>query len=123
MTLDKTVPVAVLREEVREFITARDWDQFHPPKDLVIGLITEASELLALFRFRSEAEVETLLADEAFSESVRHELADCLYFILAISNKLDIDLVQALRDKMVLSASRYPIHLAAGRNVKYTDLP
>jgi len=120
---DSTTPVVNLKEEVRSFIEARDWDQFHTPKDLAIGLITEASEFLEHFRFRNEAEIEQLLAeDEAFCEALRHELADCLYFILAISNKLEIDLAQALTDKMALSARRYPEKLATGRNVKYTDL-
>lgn len=122
MTSDQTIPVAVLRDEVREFIAARDWNQFHTPKDLAIGLITEASELLELFRFRSDVEIDDLLADDAFNESIRHELADCLYFVLAISNKLEIDLTQALREKMAISANRYPVQTASGRNVKYTNL-
>jgi NTP pyrophosphatase (non-canonical NTP hydrolase) len=122
MSSDQTTAVATLRDEVRAFIEARDWDQFHSPKDLAIGLITEASEFLEHFRFRSEAEIEQLLADEGFRQELQHELADCLYFILAISHKLEIDLSQALRDKMAISAERYPEQLASGRNVKYTEL-
>lgn len=122
MSSDQTTAVATLRDEVRAFIEARDWDQFHTPKDLAIGLITEASEFLEHFRFRSEAEIEQLLADEGFRQELQHELADCLYFILAISHKLEIDLSQALRDKMAISAERYPERLASGRNVKYTEL-
>ncbi len=119
---DQNTSLAKLKEEVRDFIEARDWDQFHTPKDLAIGLIIEAGELLEHFRFRSEAEVEERLTDEAFREALCHELADCLYFVLAISNKLEIDLSQALRAKMAISAKRYPVQLASGRNVKYTNL-
>lgn len=122
MDSDQTTHLATLRDSVRRFIEARDWDQFHTPKDLAIGLITEASELLEHFRFRDEDEVEALLKDDAFHEALQHELADCLYFILAFSNKLEIDLSQALQAKMAVSARRYPVQLAAGRNVKYTDL-
>lgn len=121
-TSDHTTSIETLKAEVRTFIEARDWGQFHTPKDLAIGLITEASELLEHFRFRNERQVALLLADEAYRQALCHELADCLYFILAFSDKLDIDLSQALRAKMALSARRYPEHLAAGRNVKYTEL-
>ena len=122
MFSDQTTSIAILKNEVRAFIEARDWDQFHAPKDLAIGLITEASEFLEHFRFRSEAEVETLLMDPTFSQNLQHELADCFYFILAISHKLEFDLSQALQAKMAISAERYPEQLAAGRNVKYTEL-
>lgn len=122
MDSDQTTHLATLRDWVRLFIEARDWDQFHTPKDLAIGLITEAGELLEQFRFRNDDEIETLLGDDAFCEALQHELADCLYFILAFSNKLDFDLTQALQAKMAISARRYPVHLASGRNVKYTDL-
>ena len=119
---DQSTTLAELKAEVRAFIDARDWDQFHPPKDLAIGLITEAGELLEHFRFRNEAEITTRLQDEVFCTELRHELADCFYFILAIANKLDIDLAEALLEKLAISAQNYPVGLASGRNDKYTDL-
>lgn len=119
---DQTTTINDLKKQVRHFIDARDWDQFHPPKDLAIGLITEASELLEHFRFRSDAEIADLLNDEQFREALQHELADCFYFILAISSKLKFDLTQNLAAKMALSAQRYPIQASHGKNVKYTDL-
>ncbi len=118
---DKTTSISELRAQVRHFIQARDWDQFHTPKDLSIGLITEASELLEQFRFRNDAEVERLLQDdEDFRRSLRHELADSFFFVLALSRKLNIDLSQALAEKMAISAQQYPVELAKGRNDKYT---
>lgn len=119
---DENTPINTLKSEVADFIEARDWDQFHPPKDLAIGLITEASEFLEHFRFRSEAEVADLLHTPAFREALSHELADCFYFVLALSRKLEIDLAQALLEKLAISAERYPIERAQGRNVKYTEL-
>lgn len=117
---DQMTSISDLRAEVRQFIVARDWDQFHSPKDLAIGLITEAAELLELFRFRGEAEVSELLADGDFRRELRHEMADCFFFMLAMSHKLNVDLSQALAEKMALSAQRYPVELARGKNAKYT---
>lgn len=119
---DKTTPIDDLKKEVHQFINARDWDQFHTPKDLAIGLITEASELLEHFRFKNEAEVEDLLTDKQFQLDLQHELADCFYFILAISNKLEFDLSAVLLAKLAISAQKYPIAKAHGKNLKYTQL-
>ncbi len=118
---DQNTNISELREKVRSFIQARDWDQFHSPKDLAIGLITEASELLEHFRFRNEAEVDRLLSDDEFRRSLQYELADSFYFVLALSNKLGFDLTQTLTDKMAVSEQRYPVELAHGKNHKYTE--
>ncbi|HFB52553.1 MAG TPA: nucleotide pyrophosphohydrolase [Anaerolineae bacterium] len=117
---DRTTAVFALREQVRAFITARDWDQFHSPKDLAIALSIEAAELLEHFRFRDDAEIAARLATPEFRQDISDELADVLYFVLAISNKLDIDLSTALESKMAVSARRYPVEKARGKNLKYT---
>ena len=115
-----TTTIETLRQSVRTFIEARDWDQFHTPKDLSIGLIIEAGELLEHFRFRDDTEIATRLTEPDFRQHVSNELADVLFFVLALSHKLDIDLAQALDKKMALSAKRYPIEKARGKNLKYT---
>jgi len=117
---DKETSVQQLKEQVKAFIVARDWDQFHPPKDLAIGLITESSELLEHFRFRDETEIIERLKDPHFRQAISDELADVLYFVLAFSNKLNIDLSHALATKMIVSAQRYPVEKAKGKNLKYT---
>jgi len=120
-TADQTTSVYNLRQKVRQFIDDRDWDQFHTPKDLAIGVITEAGELLEHFRFRSEAEIVRLLDDTSYRQALEHELADVLYFVLALSNKLDVDLSRTLAEKMEISARRYPVEKARGKNAKYTE--
>ncbi len=120
MATDDTTTLHTLREQVRAFITARDWDQFHSPKDLAIALSIEASELLEHFRFRDDTEIAERLAAPEFRRNISDELADVLYFVLALSNKLNIDLSTALETKMALSARRYPVEKARGKNLKYT---
>lgn len=117
---DSTMTIEILRQSVRTFIEARDWDQFHTPKDLSIGLIIEAGELLEHFRFRNDAEISAQLAEADFLQHVSHELADVLFFLLALSHKLNLDLAQALDEKMAISAQRYPVEKARGKNLKYT---
>jgi NTP pyrophosphatase (non-canonical NTP hydrolase) len=114
--------VADLKRIVREFSEERDWDQFHNPKDLAIGIVTEASELLEIFRFKSEAEVATLLKDTSSAKKIRDELADVLYFALRLAQKYDIDLSKALEEKIRDNRQRYPVEKAKGSNKKYSEL-
>ncbi|MDP6981728.1 MAG: nucleotide pyrophosphohydrolase [Candidatus Latescibacteria bacterium] len=119
---DRSTHVAELTSWVRQFVEERDWDQFHTPKDLAIGLSIEASELLEHFRFLSDDRVAELLGDEEARQGVAHELADVLYFVLLMCSNLGLDTTTILREKLNLSAERYPIEKARGRNVKYTEL-
>ena len=120
---DDSTVVAELKATVREFVVARDWDQFHYPKDLAIGLAIEAAELLEQFRFRSNEEVEGMMADPGQRQRVAHELADVLYFVLLMCANLGLDASSILAEKLALSAERYPVEEARGRNLKYTQLP
>jgi NTP pyrophosphatase (non-canonical NTP hydrolase) len=115
-------PLSTLQTLVASFCAARDWDRFHNAKDLAIGVVTEASELLDLFRFRSETESDALLADPTRRRRVEDELADVLFFVLRFAQRYGIDLAAAFEAKMAVNADRYPVDKARGRNVKYTDL-
>ena len=119
---DDEARVAELKELVRRFCEERDWAQYHGPKDLAIGVATEAAELLAHFRFLSEEESRALLADEAKRGEVAAEMADVLYFLLRLSERNSIDLTAALVRKLEENARRYPVDRARGSNKKYTDL-
>jgi dCTP diphosphatase len=120
---DETTPVSELKQLVRRFVEERDWDQFHTPKDLAIGLSVEAAELLEHFRFRSDEEMERRLQDEDRRTQISHELADVLYFVLLMSANLGFDVSTILRDKLQLSGQNYPVAQARGVNEKYTELP
>jgi NTP pyrophosphatase (non-canonical NTP hydrolase) len=107
---------------VKTFCEARDWDQFHGPKDLAIGVITEASELLEHFRFLSDEQALALLKDPQQKEDIEDELADVLFFLLRFSQRFDIDLAQALVKKIEKSEKKYPVDKAKGSNKKYSKL-
>jgi len=113
---DATHTISQLKEQVKSFCHERDWDQFHTPKDLAIGISTEASELLELFRFKDDAIVDTK------RRQIEHELADVLYFLLRFAQMNNIDLSTALEDKLKHNALNYPIKTSKGVNKKYTEL-
>ena len=120
--MDEQTTVADLRAQVRAFCEARDWDQFHGPKDLAIGLSTEAGELLEIFRFLSDAECEQKLTDPTSRRQIENELADTLFFLLRFAQRFNIDLAEALATKMKLNAERYPVDKSRGKNLKHTEL-
>jgi NTP pyrophosphatase (non-canonical NTP hydrolase) len=119
---DKVARVADLKHMVKKFSDERDWDQFHNAKDLAIGIVTEASELLETFRFKSEKEVQSMFEDDSSARKVRDELADVFYFALNLAQRYDIDVSNSLDEKIRDNARRYPVEKAKGSNKKYTEL-
>lgn len=119
--MDNNATIQKLKEIIKIFCEARDWDQFHNPKDLAIGVSTEANELLDLFRFKSEAEILEKFSDVNFKIKVENELADVFFFVLRFAQMNQIDLTTALQEKMKLSASKYPVETAKGSNKKYNE--
>ena len=109
-----------LRNQLRTFAAERDWDQFHSPKNLAAALAVEASELLEHFQWLTEAQSQQLPPETL--DEVRAEVADVLLYLIRISDKLGIDLVEAAKAKIVLNAEKYPVEKARGSSKKYTAL-
>jgi NTP pyrophosphatase (non-canonical NTP hydrolase) len=105
---DKTIHLEQLKTWVQKFCEDRHWDPYHGPKDLAIGLVTEAAELLELFRFVPEKDLEELMQNPDIRMQVADELADSLYFILRFAQLYDFDLSQCLREKLVKNEIKYP---------------
>lgn len=111
------VNTLVLR--LRQFAQERDWDQFHSPKNLAMAMMVEAGELLEHFQWLTEAQSENLSAGK-FQE-VEYEIADVFIYLLRLSDKLNIDIIDAARRKMVINASKYPVEKVSGQAKKYTE--
>lgn len=116
--MDKQRTVKELKNKVQVFCEARDWDQFHTPKDLAIGMSTEANELLDLFRFKSKEQIDSMLKDPETRESIGEELADTLFFILRFAQMNCFDLDDILQDKMTKNGKRYTVEKSKGNNEK-----
>jgi len=99
---------------------ARDWRQFHNPKDIMLSLCLEAAELLEHAQWRNGEDLKNYLSEH--KDEVGQELADVLYWVLLLSDDLSIDLEEAFHRKMDLNEQRYPVDKARGRSTKYTKL-
>ena len=120
--MDNKVTIGYLKDKVKKFCEDRDWDQYHNAKELAIGIVTEASELLEHFRFKSEKEIDELFDSEDKRRELSEELADIFYFVLRLAQKYDIDLTTSLDKKMDKNEKKYPIDKSKGSNKKYTEL-
>lgn len=109
-----------LAEAVRVFGQERDWHLYHTPKNLTAALIVEAAELLEPFQWLTAEESRNL--PPAKHEAVRQEMADVLIYLVSLANTLDIDLLKAAEDKLVLNAAKYPVEKARGNAAKYDEL-
>lgn len=105
---DQNVTLQQAQEWVRIFCAERGWDPYHGPKDLAIGLVTEASELLEVFRFVPESELPAKMANEQTRTEIADELADSLYFILRFAQLYNFDLSKCLADKLIKNKKKYP---------------
>jgi dCTP diphosphatase len=109
-----------LRDALREFSAARDWDQFHSPKNLAMALSAEAGELVEVFQWLTE-EQSRRLSPEALA-AAREEVADVLLYLIRLSDQLGIDLAEAADRKLAANAEKYPVEKARGNSRKYSEL-
>lgn len=104
-----------LTKELEDFADARDWQQFHSPKNLAMALSGEVGELVEHFQWLTE--------QESFHpqdlQGVKEELADCLLYLLRLSGQLNIDLEKAAFEKIDLNAKKYPVEKFKGSAAKY----
>ncbi len=114
--------VRELIDKVKSFCEVREWNQYHNPKDLAIGISTEANELLDIFRFQNSDDMERIMNDPEKKEHVEEELADVFFFILRFAQMNDIDLKQALEMKIGKNALKYPVDKIKGKNKKYNEI-
>lgn len=112
--------IKTLIKKVVKFRDARDWKQFHNPKDSSIALQLEASEVLEQFRWQNKEEMEEYV--KTHKKELGDELADVLFWVLLLSNDLKIDITKAFNSKMKQNNKKYPISKSKGRHTKYTEL-
>lgn len=108
-----------LRDLVREFVNERDWDKFHTPKNLATALSVEASELLEPFQWLVSGDKHEI--DETKLTAIRHEMADVLVYLVRLADKMEVDLFQAVLEKMALNRAKYPADQVRGDSRKYSE--
>jgi len=111
--------IDTFKQRLREFAAARNWDQFHSPKNLSMALIAEAAELVEHFQWSTQEESREL-EPEKLAE-VQMELADIMIYLIRLADTLDINLLQAIEEKIEINEKKYPVEKVHGSSKKYTE--
>jgi len=109
-----------LRTRLRDFAAARDWDQFHSPKNLAMALSGEAGELLEIFQWLTDEQSRRL--DDKARSAAADEIADVLLYLVRLADKLGLDPRAEAQRKLADNERRYPVEKARGSAKKYTEL-
>lgn len=119
---DESITLSYLKKRIQKFIDDRDWAKYHTPKSLAISVAIEASELLELFQWVKDTELDNKMNDPDTFRKLEEELADVLIYCLSLANVLDLDLATAVLKKIKKNESKYPIDQVKGNYKKYTEL-
>jgi len=112
---DNDTTLADLRQRVTEFVAARDWEQFHVPKNLSVAIAVEAAELMEHFQWLTHEQAAAAMQDEAKRTAVADELADVLIYGLGLANALDVDVSTVVLSKLERNEQRFPAKEWRGR--------
>jgi len=109
--------IKALTQKIVAFRDERDWKQFHNPKDEALSLVLEAAEVMEHFQWKSAEEMQKHVTDQ--KEEIGAELADVFYWVLLMSHDLDINIADALENKIKKNAEKYPVEKSKGSHAKY----
>jgi dCTP diphosphatase len=116
MGSDANTTLSELRSLVEQFVAERDWHQFHDPKNLAMSIAIEAAELMEHFQWLRSDQLDAVVDDRDMRQAIREEIADVLAYLLAMANRLDLDLSSALVEKFEKNARKYPAEEFRGRS-------
>jgi dCTP diphosphatase len=108
-----------LRDRLKAFAQERDWEQFHSPKNLAMALIVEAAELLEHFQWLTLEQSESLSGDKR--REVELEMADIFIYLMRLCERLDVDLLEVVEDKIKMNEEKYPADVVRGSAKKYSE--
>jgi NTP pyrophosphatase (non-canonical NTP hydrolase) len=119
---DENTTLGTLKTEVLAFAHARDWEQFHSPKNLSMAIAAEAAELMEPLLWVTPEESRAVMDRPDKRAALQDELADIVVYCLEFANQTGIDLTTAITAKMARNAEKYPVEKARGRAEKYNEL-
>ena len=111
--------ITKLQKLQSEFSSKRNWDKYHSPKNLSMALSVEASELVEIFQWLNDRDIESKMNDADFTESVGEEIADIFLYLLRLSEKMNINIEAAVISKIEKNKIKYPVELSKNNAVKY----
>ena len=102
----ETIDLSALKERLQNFAQVRNWEKFHSPKNLAMAMSVEAAELVEIFQWLKEDESYQLSENQR--QAVKHEVADVIIYLIRMCSILDINIAEAVDEKILLNGEKYP---------------
>lgn len=115
------IDIDEIKKILRDFVDARDWSKFHNPKNLSMALAGEAGELLEIFQWMSDVDSLNAKNCSSIKERTSQELADVMLYLIHIASSMDINLNDAICNKIAINSNKYPAELVKGSAKKYNE--
>ena len=112
--------IKAIIQKIKKFRDARDWMQFHDPKNMAISIVIEAAELLENFQWKTKEEVEKYVKEH--KGEIEEEIADIAIYLFELADNLGIDLTEVMERKLEKNAKKYPVDKVRGKHTKYDKL-
>jgi len=119
---DEKTTIEDLKNLAKRFVEDRDWGKYHNAKDIAVSITIEAAELLEIFQWVTDDELQKVLANSEKHGSLEEEIADVLIYCLSLANATNIDIARAVSAKIEKNKKKYPIDAVKGNYKKYTEL-
>lgn len=117
-----SINITKINSMVSQFNEERDWDQFHSVKNLAMALSVETSELLEIFQWMKEEDSNNISKNPILKQKLQDEVADIFVYLLRIAVKSNIDIEQAVFEKIQKNGLKYPVEKSKGNSKKYDQL-
>lgn len=111
--------ISEITGRIRRFASARDWEQFHNPKDMAVAIAAEAGELMQHFVWQQPDQIEARAEDHR--EEIASEIADVGILLFEMADLLGMNLGEVMEAKIARNEDRYPVSKAKGNNRKYNE--
>jgi NTP pyrophosphatase (non-canonical NTP hydrolase) len=120
--VDQKDSIVDLEAKILAFSEKRDWDQFHTPKNLIMAATSEMGELAEVLQWMNDSEAAVFLSTQSGRERISEEIADVAIYLIRLCQKLDLNFVEILSEKIKQNDLKYPVEKSKGSANKYTDL-
>jgi NTP pyrophosphatase (non-canonical NTP hydrolase) len=114
--------ITSLQARIQAFSEERDWDQFHTPKNLIMAATSEMGELAEVLQWKNDEEAAEFLSTQYGRERISEEIADIAIYLIRLCQKLDLNFIEILSEKIAQNDAKYPIDKSKGSAKKYTEL-
>ncbi|MGM0432405.1 MAG: nucleotide pyrophosphohydrolase [Spirochaetota bacterium] len=111
----------LVQQLIQKFVTDRQWERYHTPKNVAIALSVEVSELLEIFQWKTDQEVSDIDKNSDTFVKIKEEFADSMIYLLRFADLLDIDAEEVVLEKLTKNSEKYPVETSKGEFVKYNE--